>query len=106
MKITAIDEPTFAAAIEASGVLFKFLASHATDVVPVRQFRTDNHICLRPSATTLTSLEAVPEATSVNIPPLYNRRPFDAAIRSGHGRFKFLADNEVLFFGDVELRDG
>ena len=54
----------------------------------------------------LTCLETVPGATSVTIPPLYDRRQFDAAIKSGHGKYKFTSDNEVLFFGDEELPDG
>lgn len=54
----------------------------------------------------LTCLETVPGATSVTIPPLYDRRQFDAAIKSGHGKYKFTSDNEVLFFCDEELPDG
>lgn len=106
MKITAIDEPKFAAAVRAADVLFKFLASHVADVLPPPLFRADDHPCLRPSANMLTSLETVPDATSVPIPPLYDRKPFDAAMRSGHGRFKFSSDNEVLFFGDEPIPDG
>ena len=54
----------------------------------------------------LTSLETLPEATPVDIPPLDNCVSFEAAIRSGHGKYVFSSDNEVLFLGDREIANG
>lgn len=48
----------------------------------------------------LTSLQTVPEAITVDVPPLYDLKPLEAAMRSGHGKYTFSSDNEVLFFGD------
>lgn len=106
IKISAFDEPAFAAAIDASKVLYKFLALRAPNVRPPPQFFASGSDCFRPSAAMLTSLETLPEATPVDIPPLENQASFEAAIRAGHGKYVFSLDNEVLFFGDKELQNG
>jgi hypothetical protein len=54
----------------------------------------------------LTSSETAPNESAVDIPPLYDQKPFEAAIRAGHGNFMFSSDNEVLFFGDQAMANG
>ena len=102
--MTAVDEPFFSAAMQARQVLYNFLALRATGVLPPPQFFAGGVECYRPSAETLTSLEKAPDAIAVDIPPLYEQAPYEAAIRTSHGKFAFTADNEVLFFGD-EMMD-
>ena len=34
------------------------------------------------------------------MPPFYDAKPFEAAIRQGNDKFSFTADNEVLYFRD------
>lgn len=106
IKITAVDEPFFAAAVNASKTLYSFMATRADNVLPAPRFFTGGSECFRPSATMLTLLETLPEATPVDIPPLDNCASFEAAVRSGHGKYVFSSDNEVLFFGDKEVTEG
>lgn len=104
--MAAVDEPFFAAAIDASKVLFNFMALRVANVLRPPQFRAAGVECFRPSATMLTSVETVPDATPVEIPPLDNRSGFEAAVRASHGKYIFSSDNEVLFFGDKQLANG
>jgi hypothetical protein len=106
IKISAIDEPFFAAAVEASKVLYNFMALRATNVLPRPQFLAGESECFRPSATMLTSIEMYPEATPTEIPPLEDNATYEAAIRASHGKFIFSPQNEVLFFGDKEMPNG
>jgi len=105
VKVTA-EDPSFSAAIEASHVLYNFLALRAADVLPPTQFLAGEMQCFRPSAAMLTSREMVPNAVAADIPPFYDHKPFDAAIRAGHGKFAFSTDNEVLYFGDEQMANG
>jgi hypothetical protein len=105
VKITT-DEAFFSAAVEASDVLYNFLALRATDVLPCPKFLAGGMQCFRPSAEMLTSVEMAPDESAVDIPPLYDQKPFEAAIRAGHGNFMFSSDNEVLFFGDQPMANG
>ena len=50
----------------------------------------------------LTSVETIPDVTAIEVPPLYDLKPLEAAMRSSHGRYIFSSDNEVLFFHDKE----
>jgi len=106
VKVTAVDEPFFNAATDAARILYNFLALHATDVLSQPQFLTEGTPCFRPSATMLTSLEMAPDAPPVSLPPLYDQKPLQAALRAGHGKFCFSSDNEVLFFGDEVMPNG
>jgi hypothetical protein len=104
--VTALGEPTFSAAIEATQVLYNFLALRATNVLPQQRFLSEAAQCFRPSATMLTSRETLPDAITVDVPPLYDLKPLEAATRSGHGKYTFSSDNEVLFFGDQVTPNG
>jgi hypothetical protein len=104
--LAAVDEPFFAEAVDACQVLYNFLGMRASDVVPQPQFLLGSSQCFRPSATMLTSLETVPGAVAIDVPPLYDHKPLQAAIRAGHGKYIFSPDNEVLFFGDEVMSDG
>lgn len=101
-----MDEPSFAAALDASQVLYNFLALRATDVLPPPQFLAGGSRCFRPSASMLTSVDTAPTVTAVEVPPLYDQKPFEAALRAGHGKYIFSSDNEVQFFGDEVMQDG
>lgn len=101
--MAAVDEPFFAAANDASKVLFNFMALRVTNVLPPPRFRAAGVDCFRPSATMLTSLDTVPDAAPVDIPPLDNLSGFEAAIRAGHGKYVFSADNEILFCCDEQV---
>jgi len=101
-----MDEPFFDTATEAARILYNFLALHASDVLSQPRFSAEGTPCFRPSATTLTSLETVPDAVPVSVPPLYDQKPFEAALRAGHGKFCFSSNNEVLFFGDEAMPNG
>jgi hypothetical protein len=104
--LAAVDEPFFADAVDACQVLYNFLGMRASDVLPQPSFLAGPTRCFRPSATMLTSLETVPDAFAIDLPPLYDHKPLQAAIRAGHGKYTFSADNEVLFFGDEVTSDG
>jgi len=104
--VSAIDEPSFAAALDASQVLYNFLGLRATDVLPPPQFLAGGSQCFRPSASMLTSLDTTPNVTSVTVPPLYDQKPLEAALRAGHGKYVFSSDNEVQFFGDEVMENG
>ena len=54
----------------------------------------------------LMSLETVPDASPVEVPPLYDQKPMEAALRAGNGNYVFSSDNEVLFFGDELMENG
>lgn len=54
----------------------------------------------------LTLLGTSFDSTPVELPPLYDKRPFVAAMLAGHGKFEFTSDNEVLYFGDEPNLDG
>ncbi|KAF9779572.1 hypothetical protein BJ322DRAFT_1113370 [Thelephora terrestris] len=73
VKVAAVGEPYFAAAIDATKVLYNFMALHSGDARPPPQFLVAGIECLRPSAVMLTSLETNPTAMAVEIPPLSNR---------------------------------
>ena len=60
-----MDEPLFSSAVEESQVLYNFLALHATDVLPQPSFLSGTSACFRPSATMLTSVETIPDATAI-----------------------------------------
>ena len=100
IKVTAADDASFLDAIDASRVLFNFMSSGVGEVLPAPQFKAAGSACFRPSATMLTLLETVPNAIAVDIPPLYNHIPFEAAVVASHGKHCFSSDNEVLYFGD------
>jgi hypothetical protein len=51
-------------------------------------------------------LETMPDAVPVDVPPLYDQKPLQAAVRASHGKYTFSADNEVLFFGDEVTSNG
>jgi hypothetical protein len=106
IKVTAVDDPFFNAAIEASHVLYNFLALNGGDVLPQPSFRAEGMQCFRPSAPMLTSLETLPDATAVDMPALYDHQRISAALRAGHGKFTFSSDNEVLFLGDKVMGNG
>lgn len=93
-------------AVDACQVLYNFLGMRVSEVLPQPRFLSGTVRCFRPSATMLTSLENVPDAIAVGVPPLYDRKPLDAAVRAGHGKYAFSSDNEVLFFGDEVASDG
>ena len=76
----------FAAALNAKKVLYNFMAMRATNVLPAPTFLVGETECFRPSTTMLTSLEVLPGALPVEIPPLYDGGAFDAALRAGHGK--------------------
>lgn len=84
-------------------VLFTFLGSRTHNLEPLLDYPVGDSHCFRPSAAMLTLSE---NAAPADTPPLYDHKVFDAAIRAGHGNFKFTADNEVLFFGDELTKDG
>jgi len=90
----------FSAAVEASHVLYNYLAINAEDVQPQPEYLVGSMRCFRPSASMLTSLETVPGTTAAEIPPLYNHKTFEAALDGGNGKYVFSSVNEVLFFGD------
>jgi hypothetical protein len=92
--------------VEASNVLYNFMALRASNVLPRPQFLAGDSECFRPSATMLTALEIFPDATTTEIPPLENIAVYEAAIRAGHGKFAFSTQNEVLFFGDRQMPNG
>lgn len=104
--MSGVDEPFFAAALDGCEVLYNFMALRASDVLPPPQFLAGGEQCFRPSAEMLTSLEMVPDAAAVEVPPLYDQQPLQAALRAGHGQYVFSADNEVLFFGDELMGNG
>jgi hypothetical protein len=54
----------------------------------------------------LTCVNTVPEATKVDFPPLEDSAPYEAAVRAGHSRYVFAADNEVLYFRDEQMPNG
>jgi len=83
VKITAVMEPFFSASVEASDVLFNFLALHAGDVLLHPKFLAGGSPCFRPSTSMLTALATIPNAVAVGIPPLYNQKPFDTALHAG-----------------------
>jgi hypothetical protein len=92
--------------VEASNVLYNFMALRASNVLPRSQFFAGESECFRPSATMLTTLDVFPEATSTEIPPLENVVAYEAALRAGHGKYVYSSQNEVLFFGDKEMPNG
>jgi len=94
--VTAVSKPTFTAAMEASRVLYNFLSLGVVDTLPQLEYLAGPGVqSFCPSASMLTSLDTVPEATATEIPPLYNHGPLEAALRGGHGKYVFSADNEV-----------
>lgn len=106
VKVTVIDEPMFSDTIEATRILYNFMAISAEDVLPQPEFFVGAARSFRPSASMLTSLETVPQATTVDIPPLYNHWALEAALQAGNGKYMFSPDNEVLFFMDQTSMDG
>lgn len=106
IKVAAVDEPLFTASLEAKEILYNFLAMRATDVLAPPPFRVGGVECFRPSAAMLTSLDISPDATAVEMPPLYDEAPFEAVLRASHGKYVFSADNEVLFFSDELMDNG
>lgn len=106
IKVLAIDDPYFVAAVEAKNLMCNFLALHAGNVLPPPKFMAENFVCIRPSATMLTSLATVPDATPVEFPPLDENDVFEAAVRAGHGRYVYSSDNEVFYFKDELTPDG
>ena len=45
----------------------------------------------------LTSVCLNPNTTVVNLPPFYDRSPFEAALHHTHRDFVFMKDNEVVY---------
>ena len=106
VKITAFGDPFWTTSLEASESLYNFMAENVQKVLPAQEFRTGEAKCLRPSAPMLTSLKIFPNATAVDFPPLENAAPFEAAIRAGHGKYIFSAENEILFMKDEQDATG
>ena len=106
MKVAASDEPFFASCLDANKELYDRFKAEQTDVYDLPQYWLGKTECFRPSATMLTSIKTSPDATSADIPVLDNQASLMAAIRSGHGKFIFSSDNQVLFTADRELPNG
>ena len=90
-------DPSFTDAMDARDVLYNPSALPTRDMQPRRSFRVGNLESIRPSAEMLTSLDINSNAAPVEIPPLYDAQPFETAVRQGHGKFAFTADNRVLY---------
>ncbi|KAF9792836.1 hypothetical protein BJ322DRAFT_1103298 [Thelephora terrestris] len=106
VRLEGINDPLFAECLAARNQLYTFMATAAGGDVSatlsvVAQL---DHVCA--SASMLTSLIRCPTAEPVDIAPLDNEVPIQAAIRNGHGQFVFSADNQIFFFGDDVLRNG
>ena len=106
IKVSAVSDPSFDTAVAAREVLYNFLALKAKDIRPRRSFRVGDLEAFRPTAAMLTAVNINTGATVVDIPPLYDAQPFEAALRHGHGEFAFTTDNEVLYFSDKAQVDG
>lgn len=104
--MSAVGDPSFIDAMDARDVLYNLLALRTRDMRPRPSFRVGNLDSIRPSAEMLTSLDVNPNATPVEIPPLYDAQPFETSLRQGHGKFAFTTDNEVLYFADKAGNDG
>ena len=104
--LSAVDDPNFADAITTREILYNLLALKAKDIRPRPSFRIGVLDCFRPSAEMLTSVDINPNAPIVELPPFYDVRPFEDAVRQGHGQFAFTADNEVLYYADNAKQDG
>ena len=90
-------DPSFTDAMDARDVLYNLLALPTRDMQPRRSFRVGNLESIRPSAEMLASLDINSNAAPVEIPPLCDAQPFETAVRQGHGKFAFTADNRVLY---------
>ena len=104
--MAAVKEPFFEAAINATKVLYHFLALNGSNVKTQPIFCADGVRCFQPSATMLTSLDTVPDTTPVGVPALYDHDRIEAALCATHGKFVFGPDNEVLFFQDRDMPNG
>jgi hypothetical protein len=106
IKVSAVSDPSFIKAKNATRQLYKFMASATGEEGPVLEQLLDDTEFFRPSARMLSEVVDDPQAVPVDIPPLDHHAPFEDAIRAGNGEFIFAAENKVLFFGDNILRDG
>ncbi|KAF9791325.1 hypothetical protein BJ322DRAFT_1017851 [Thelephora terrestris] len=87
-RLEGINNPLFAECLAARNQLYTFMATAAGGDV----------------SATLSVVAQLDHP--VDIAPLDNEVPIQAAIRNGHGQFVFSADNQIFFFGDDVLRNG